>query len=190
MLTTLSWDQYQTTVQLPGPTATPTRQIWQIGDTGRAFTVHGSHAFPRYPMYDIYETTGGAPVMQAARIAQVHSLTRARLLIAKLVRPGFAADWTTWETALVVGEGIDLASAPVDERGTWRFTFDFALDTENEGYEYTADGPLLRAAFRPPPTSSPTTRSPTPTPVRTASSTSSSPATPASDPNATPGVLL
>ncbi|MFF2378370.1 hypothetical protein ACFVUW_28670 [Streptomyces xiamenensis] len=148
MLNALSWDEHQTAVRLPDTTAAPTRQTWQIGDTGRVFTVHGSHAFPRYPMYDVYETTGGTPVTPAARIAQVHSLMRARLMIAKLARPAFAANWSACETALVIGEGIDLATAPVTERGTWTFTFDIALDTEQEGYEYTADGTLLHAAFR------------------------------------------
>ncbi|RSS82946.1 hypothetical protein EF919_39405, partial [Streptomyces sp. WAC02707] len=148
MLTTFSWDHCQTVVRLPDTMAMPMRQVWQISDTGRTFTVHGSHTFPRYPMYDLYETTGGAPVRPVDRMAQVHSLMRVRLLIAKLSRPRFTADWTAWETALMIGEGIDLATAPVDERGAWSFTFDFALDTENEGYEYTADGTLLGAAFQ------------------------------------------
>ncbi|MHC3392395.1 hypothetical protein ACLQ2E_23455 [Streptomyces lavendulocolor] len=148
MLSVHPWDHDQAIAALAAPGGTGDRHRWQVADTGRTFAVHGSHAFPGHPMYDIYETTDGAPPVPAARLAQLHSLMRARLLIAKLARPAFTANWTVWETALVVGEGIDLANAPVRERGTWTFTFDYALDTEREGYRYDAQGPLLEAAFQ------------------------------------------
>ncbi|MFD9773342.1 hypothetical protein ACFWXE_23875 [[Kitasatospora] papulosa] len=149
MLSPLAWDRYQTTMRLPDTPAVPTRQNWQISDAGvgRTYTVHG-YATARHPMYDLYETTGGVSVRPVDRITQLHSLMRARLLIAKLTRPRFTAHWAAWETALMIGEGIDLATAPVDQRGSWRFTFDFALDPEHEGYEYTAHGTLLGAAFQ------------------------------------------
>ncbi|WP_432137105.1 hypothetical protein [Streptomyces sp. bgisy154] len=148
MLSAHPWDHDQAVTALAAPGGTGDRHRWQVADTGRTFAVHGSHAFPGHPMYDIYETTDGAPPVPAARLAQLHSFMRARLLIAKLARPAFTANWTVWETALVLGEGIDLATAPVRERGTWTFTFDYALDTEQQGYRYDARGPLLEAAFR------------------------------------------
>ncbi|MFD3664579.1 hypothetical protein ACFWVF_28965 [Streptomyces sp. NPDC058659] len=148
MLSAHPWDHDQAITALSPPGGAGDRHRWQVADTGRTFAVYGSHAIPDHPMYDIYETTDGAPPVPAARLAQLHSLMRARLLIAKLVRPAFTANWAVWETALVVGEGIGLATAPVQERGTWTFTFDYALDTEHEGYRYDARGPLLEAAFQ------------------------------------------
>lgn len=144
-----TWDQEQNAVQLVEPSGAPAGWLrWQITDRERTFVVHRSHRFPEHPMYDVYETTDGTPPTPASRLTQLHSLTRARLLIARLARPAFTTNWTAWQTALVIGEGINLATAPVHEHGTWNFTFDFALDTEREGYQYPADGTLLPAAFQ------------------------------------------
>ncbi|MCM2430984.1 hypothetical protein [Streptomyces sp. RKAG337] len=145
----LTWDQHQSLIAHPDWTdqSGAVRHRWEVRDQGRIFTVDGSHAHPDYPMYSLYETTDGAPATPATRLSQFHSLLRARMFIAKLAHPGYARDWTTWETALIIGEGIDLATAPVAEYGSWSFTFDFALDPEREGFEYEATGPLLKAAF-------------------------------------------